>query len=134
MKKKFRAWTGSKLLYSGETPFHDSEGCFPDEIIEVTTKNHGWKWDQWTGLVDKNGVRVYENDILEKINGENLYNNNYQILPIGSEETVEGRPCLCPALPLQQRCVVYDISNELKMFKVVGNIYESKDLGEFYVI
>lgn len=111
-KIKFRAWDGEKMHYGEEaTPFHDSEGCFPNEIIEVLKNNYNWKWMQYTGLKDKNRKEIYEGDIL------NFVSNPFDKIPKVVEWNNEynGYKVLVDA-------------EENGCLEVIGNIYENKDL------
>ena len=83
---------------------------------------------QYTGLEDKNGKEIYEGDVVLDIEGKNKFRNDYQVLEIGTKEGAEGRPCILPCFPLQQRCTVYDLSMETQRFKIIGNIYENPEL------
>lgn len=63
---KFRAWDGERYRYPEDgTPFKDSEGVFPDDVIAVTAKNYGWAWEQSCGLTDATGAALYAGDIVE---------------------------------------------------------------------
>src|SRR3990167_3633737 len=69
MKKriiKFRAWDGEKMIYSKEA------GSFtkPSDTTNIGyVINNYSDLMQFTGLKDKNGREVYENDILNGRNG-----------------------------------------------------------------
>ena len=61
MLKHFRAWDGEKYWYT------DDKWRFINDFKLVTLENADFKIkhiDQWIGKTDSNGVKIYENDLL----------------------------------------------------------------------
>jgi len=115
---KFRAWgkwrnsTDFEMRYAKDgTCFNDSEGAFPDEIIEVTNANYGWIWMQYTGLKDKNGKEICEGDVIDNEGAHQKY------------EVIFHKGCFC----IERGGLGYHIFNE-KEVEIIGNIYENPEL------
>lgn len=114
---KFRAWDNrnKKMWYSGGfniTHFFDSEGVFPDEVIDITYRHYDWIWQQYTGLKDKNGHRIYEGDIIKRFGLNEPFNQVVELEHWTDDDW--GDDCCGYMIP--------------KGSEIIGNIYENKDL------
>ena len=106
---KFRAWIPT-LIESPENVLVELNSEEIDEIIEA-----GNPIMQYTGLKDKNGVEIYEGDIVETLyDGEK---DIYEIKWTGDVITL--------GYASQGLLTLKSIGHE---FEVIGNIYEHGDL------
>jgi uncharacterized phage protein (TIGR01671 family) len=117
---KFRAWDKSekRMLYRGifdrnwyATPYNDEGGCHCIKGI-MPEDRHWMELMQYTGLKDKNGVEIYEGDIvrfwdedLRRVRNERVYFEN-------------GSFCVNGRMGSKEWGIV------------IGNIYETPELLE----
>lgn len=104
---KFRAWDGTNM----ELPIYD-----------VSIQYGNKKLMQYTGLKDKNGVEIYEGDIIKF--SSNGYGN-------GKAMVVEWDKEFAGFLPFAEQ--IFQAADsysewEIESTKVIGNIYENPEL------
>jgi len=121
---KFRAF--GKLNTKYEVMYIPTLGEFNDINDEISNLQDVAKVMQYTGLKDKNGVEIYEGDIVKGITKHEFLDNIY--FHKGIVDFKDG-------------CFVvlgedgnYHILSELSDLEIIGNIYENKELkdGEQY--
>ena len=142
---KFRAWDG-KNLYEWESDSHPAV-----EVISGTPNrklfylpmswlvgdSNDWQWMQYTGLKDRNGVEIYEGDILEFTDKWEWYRGNYSVKMMSADQDeLKVLKAQYEAEPMSRYKVKYhpydgygiskyDLENYLA---VVGNIYQNPEL------
>ena len=116
---RFRGWRGGKMTYGIETHTveHNEMSGREGDVIDLSTWARYYTVMQSTGLKDKNGVLIYEGDIL-------LHNHKYgEYLqsPVEWSDSIEDQEgVLYAGFTVDSRCV--------KDAMVVGNIYENPEL------
>lgn len=111
---KFRAWNNKfkEFKFMSLINYLGGRG-----IMDEWADSENSVWEQYTGLEDKNGVEIYENDIIEI--SDTSYGdsqNHYGVVKYSEyAELVVGNILL---------------SRIYHAIKVIGNIYENADLLE----
>lgn len=120
---KFRAWD-KKLKLLGNVSYIDFESkhlmYYFDEETELYANFEDVEIMQSTGLLDKNGVEIYEGDIID-VGTRIPFLNKIQ----RDEETAYLK-----LVPLDKRWTESYFTNfeDKSRYEVVGNIYENKEL------
>ena len=133
---KFRTWdTENKEMLKVENLYWDeTTGEF---LIRTTMYTDYFSTDdivimQYTGLKDKNGVEIYEGDIV-KINAHS-YDFGFENDRIGEIRFIEG--CFGFYRQLSEKEYLFNELatesgyGELEYYEVIGNIYENPELLE----
>jgi len=119
---KFRIFDPVKkqMRESGATPMMLSSFFENSATLDTV---HKMKYQQFTGLLDKNGVEIYEGDILS------LSRCNPKEYKVGF---IEGAFCLCFINGIWKNHYALDMNyiqqSLKKKSEVIGNIYQNPEL------
>lgn len=111
---KFRAWDKS------EEEMIDNEAIFGNELcVQSGYQDEDFIFMQYTGLKDKNGVEIYEGDIVKTTSNELTGKWKHKIYKIEFKEI----NCVAGA-----KYMGFDFQFNVDEIEVIGNIYENSNL------
>lgn len=127
----FRAWTGTEMVILENTglQYYDFEGSYSlgftvdaytdfwahEQYTQASIKANKCPIMQFTGLFDRNGVRIFEHDLLKF--GESIY-----IIRWDSQKALFGI-----FFPDNERLASYPFTDSDR-YEVVGNIHQNPEL------
>lgn len=126
---KFRAWDKetNKMYYNAQDTY--DYGCFtgneecPEESFKAVIQKDDYDLMQYTNIKDYEGKEIYEGDIVEVEIMEQWLDDSKLI---GVVKMIEG--CWC--VVNDKKKVAKNLWSETDVNRVIGNIYENKELLE----
>jgi uncharacterized phage protein (TIGR01671 family) len=116
---KFRVWEKKKKRWAQVYLFNIDVPA-PGRIF-IVKSNDDYEVSEFTGLLDKNGVEIYEGDIVK------FNNHTFEISFIGSAFIIH-------TLDLSISYTLFELIKEkpkfLEELEVIGNLYETPELLE----
>ena len=124
---KFRAWHDTKqsMMQEGDN-YGTSSGI---DCLVYKQQGQPVELMQYTGLLDKNGVEIYEGDIVKYHQAEYSEETELYEDRITSVEWADDCYALIHREPEIKLITPFNICRS-KIIEVIGNIYENKELLE----
>ena len=127
---KFRAWLKNRIELCKVLSIHFGKTTIVISVQDGVGKtwfelgNENAELMQYTGLKDKNGVEIYEGDIVRFEAIEWTGNNGDRVEYQGVVEYSEEHIAFSYKLPTGLEAIPYESTN----IEVIGNIYENPEL------
>lgn len=129
---KFRAWINDSDLFETEkeTPYMEYDFAFEeymtlnDELCQMQV--NGFHIMQYTGLKDRNGIEVYESDILHVIEVSNHDDQEYKS---AVEYIQSGFLVTEPDGTQVPLCCFHNLENTYPLFEIeiIGNVHKNPE-------
>lgn len=128
---KFRAWDKNKQkMYTASELIIWDNKVYANDIRDLTPKVlNGWVIDedylmQSTGIFDKDGVEIFEGDILELKDGDEVIGNGKLVWNKWQAVLV------VEAIGVEDTTAFNELIDDISSYRVIGNIYENPELLE----
>ena len=119
---KFRAWdkTYERFVQIDTTYYLNRDGEF-DTTMFADEKGISPVLLQSTGLFDKDGIAIYEGDIVSEIYTSfgKVEKDTPFVVMFGNQEFADGN--------YEEHCIGYNLNPEIR-YEIIGNIYENPEL------
>lgn len=117
---KFRAWDKHRknMIYSNENQTVWGGGLEPSVNTIIGKLNGEFELMQFTGLTDKNGVEIYEGDVVDC----KMFYENTSLPHRGIIEYNDKFGCFATRNQSGQTMLIH---HDLSTLNVIGNVYEN---------
>lgn len=124
---KFRAWNGEEIIDTGV--YHLTQMPNKTETVQMWDgdKHEYIELMQFTGLLDKNGKEIYENDVVVKVDGW-IGASGYAGYAKDEKVKVEWNEDIAGFFPFANYDGDCGVKNNGNEFEIIGNIYENPEL------
>jgi len=126
-KIKFRVWDSDQQImdYPEDTPKYVLTGLGELRRYNDIVDNKHYIIQQLTGMVDRNGKKIYEGDIVEYIEGVELGDKSKYVCVVKYDEEIM---CFGYAKNPNGDCLNYPWEGIVSAPTVIGNVFENEEL------